>query len=169
MKHTRRQHLVMLGAAATAPFLAPSFASAQSTAHEVQMLNMDPDDRQQRMLFKPGVLRVQPGDSVKFVSGNPGHNAQSIDGMTPEGGEEFKGRINEEIEVTFDVEGTYGYLCLPHQTMGMLGFILVGDFTANLEDVRSAAEDLRGRDTARRVEEHLAEIDAIAEEEGLAG
>lgn len=167
MKQNRRQHLVMLGAAMTAPFIAPGLAGAQTTAHEVQMLNMDPDDRQQRMLFKPAVLRIQPGDSVKFVSGNPGHNAQSIEGMIPEGAEPFRGRINEEIEVTFDVEGTYGYLCLPHQTMGMLGFILVGDFTGNLEDVRSAAGDLRGRDTGRRAEAYLAEIDAIAAEEGL--
>ena len=56
----------------------------------------------------------------------------------------------------------------PHQTMGMIGFILVGDFTSNLEAVREAAASLRGRDTTRRVEAYLAEIDAIAAEEGLA-
>jgi len=49
----------------------------------------------------------------------------------------------------------------------MIGFILVGDFTSNLEAVREAAGTLRGRDTTRRVEEYLAEIDAIAAEEGL--
>ena len=167
MKQTRRQHLVFLGAAAAAPVIGAGYASAEETMHEIQMLNMDPDDRQQRMLFKPGVLRVAPGDTVKFVSANPGHNAQSINGMTPEGAEEFRGRVNEEIEVTFDVEGTYGYVCLPHQTMGMIGFILVGDFTTNLEEVREAASGLRGRDTTRRVEEYLAEIDEIAAEEGL--
>ncbi len=167
MQQTRRQHLVFLGAAAAAPLVGVAPARAQETIHEVQMLNMDPDDRQQRMLFKPGVLRVEPGDIVKFVSANPGHNAQSISGMTPEGADEFRGRVNEEIEVTFDVEGTYGYLCLPHQTMGMIGFVLVGDFTANLEDVRAAASGLRGRDTTRRVEEYLAEIDEIAAAEGL--
>ena len=146
----------------------PVFASDDAELHEVDMLNVDPDDRQQRMLFKPAILRVQPGDTVKFLATERGHNAQSIDGMTPEGAEEFQGRINEEIEVTFDIEGTYGYVCQPHQTMGMIGFILVGDFTSNLEAVREAAGSLRGRDTTRRVEEYLAEIDAIAAEEDLA-
>lgn len=167
MKHTRRQHLVFLGGALAAPIVMSGAARAEDGTHEVEMLNFDPDDRQQRMLFKPGVLRVEPGDTVKFVATDRGHNAQSIDGMTPEGAEDFRGRINEEIEVTFDVEGTYGYVCLPHQTLGMIGFVLVGDFTSNLEDVREAAGSLRGRDTQRRVEEYLAEIDAIAEEEGL--
>ncbi|MFU8881535.1 MAG: pseudoazurin [Rhodobacterales bacterium] len=167
MKQTRRQHLVLLGAALTAPIIMPGAARAEGELPEVEMLNIDPDDRQQRMLFKPGVLRVQPGDSVKFVATDRGHNAQSIDGMIPDGAETFRGRVNEEIEVTFDVEGTYGYVCLPHQTMGMIGFVLVGDFTTNLEEVRSAAGSLRGRDTARRVEAYLEEIDAIAAQEGL--
>lgn len=167
MTQTRRQHLVLLGGALAAPIIMPRVARAEDGQHDVGMLNFDPDDRQQRMLFKPAVLRVEPGDTVKFVATDRGHNAQSIDGMTPEGAEAFRGRINEEIEVTFDVEGTYGYVCLPHQTMGMIGFVLVGDFTSNLEEVREAAGSLRGRDTQRRVEEYLAEIDAIAEEEGL--
>jgi pseudoazurin len=168
MKQTRRQHLILLGGAMAATLGAPALASDHDQMHEVDMLNVDPDDRQKRMLFKPAILRVQPGDTVKFLATDRGHNAQSIDGMTPDGAEEFLGRINEEIEVTLDVEGTYGYICQPHQTMGMIGFILVGDFTTNLEAVREAAGALRGRDTTRRVEEYLTQIDAIAAEEGLA-
>lgn len=167
MKQTRRQHLVLLGGALAAPLVMPGQTQAQAAALQIEMLNIDPDDRQQRMLFKPGVLRAQPGDTVKFVGTDRGHNAQSIAGMTPEGAEEFKGRINEEIEITLDVEGTYGYVCQPHQAMGMIGFILVGNFTTNLDAVRTAAGALRGRDTARRVEAYLAEIDAIATAEGL--
>lgn len=151
-----------------APLATPVFASDDAEMHEVDMLNVDPDDRQQRMVFKPAIVQVQPGDTVRFLATERGHNAQSIDGMTPDGAEEFRGRINEEIEVTLDVEGTYGYVCQPHQTMGMIGFILVGDFTSNLDAVREAAGTLRGRDTTRRVEEYLAEIDAIAADEGLA-
>lgn len=168
MKQTRRQHLVMIGGAMAATLATSRVAMAQGEMHEVDMLNVDADDRQQRMLFKPAILRIQPGDTVKFLATERGHNAQSIDGMTPEGAEEFSGRNNEEIEVTLDVEGTYGYICQPHQTMGMIGFILVGDFTSNLDAVREAAGSLRGRDTSRRVEEYLAEIDAIAADEGLA-
>ena len=131
------------------------------------MLNMDPEDRQERMIFKPAVLRIAPGDTVKFVATDRGHNAQSLPGMTPEGAEEFRGRMNEEVEVTFDVDGTHGYVCQPHMAMGMIGFILVGDFTANLDAVREAAGNLRGRSSQTRAEAYLAEIDAIAAEEGL--
>lgn len=167
MKHTRRQHLTLLSGAMVAAIIMPGSASAEVEIHEVEMLNVDPDDRQSRMLFKSAVLRVKPGDTVKFLASDRGHNAQSIPGMTPHGAEEFRGRINEEIEITLDVEGTYGYVCQPHQAMGMIGFILVGDFTSNLDAVREAAGTLRGRDATRRVEEYLAEIDAIAAEEGL--
>ena len=168
MQHTRRQHLIMLGGAFAGTVASLGTATAQDATHQVEMLNVDPDDRQQRMLFKPGVLRAQLGDTVKFVASDRGHNAQSIYGMTPDGAEDFRGRINKEIEITLSAEGTYGYLCQPHQTMGMIGFILVGDFTTNLDAVREAAGSLRGRDTSRRVAEYLAEIDAIATDEGLA-
>ena len=164
---TRRTHLLMLGGALMSPLLLRPGPAAASTAHEIDMLNFDPDNRREQMIFRPAVLEVEPGDTVRFLAADRGHNAQSLDGMTPEGAEPFRGRINEEIEVTFDVEGTYGYVCQPHATMGMIGFILVGDFTGNLEAVREAGGSLRGRDTPRRFEEYMAEIDAIAIERGF--
>jgi len=69
--------------------------------------------------------------------------------------------------VTFETEGTYGYICQPHATMGMIGFILVGDFTGNLDEVPEAGAALRGRDTTRRFEDYMAEIETIAEERAL--
>ncbi|MFC7703632.1 pseudoazurin [Plastorhodobacter daqingensis] len=164
---TRRTHLLMLGGAMAAPILLRPGPARADTLHEVEMRDFDPEDRSQRMVFRPAILEVAPGDSVRFVAASRSHNAQSIDGMIPEGAEPFRGRINEEIEVTFETEGIYGYICQPHQTMGMIGFILVGDFTGNLEQVREAGANLRGRDTTRRFEEYLAEIEAIAEERGF--
>lgn len=167
MKQTRRTHLAMLSAVFTAPLMVPARLAADATTHDVEMLNNDPDNRRNTMIFSPPVLRVQPGDTVRFLATDRGHNAQSIDGMTPDGAEPFRGRINEEIEVTLATEGTYGYVCQPHQTMGMIGFILVGDFTTNLAEIREAGANLRGRATTERLEEYLAQIDEIAVEEGL--
>ena len=164
---TRRTHLLMLGGAMAAPLLLRPGAAAAGTSHEVEMLNFHPDNRREQMIFRPAVLEIEPGDTVRFLATDRSHNAQSIDGMTPEGAESFRGRVTEEIEVTLDVEGTYGYICQPHQTMGMIGFLLVGDFTGNLDAVREAGGALRGRDSTRRFDEYLAEIDAIAEERGL--
>lgn len=167
MKQTRRTHLAMLSAAFTAPLMVPARLAADATTHDVEMLNNDPDHRRNTMIFSPPVLRVRPSDTIRFLATDRGHNAQSIDGMTPDGAEPFRGRIHEEIEVTLTTEGTYGYVCQPHQTMGMIGFILVGDFTTNMAEIREAGANLLGRATTERLEEYLAQIDEIAVEEGL--
>lgn len=91
---------------------------------EVKMLNKGEEGR---MVFEPSSLRIAPGDTVKFIATDKGHNAQSVKDMLPEGAEPFRGKINEEIEVTFDQEGFYGIQCLPHFAMGMVMTIAVGD------------------------------------------
>ena len=156
---TRRHSLSTAAALLALPMLAALPASAQ-TVHEVRMLNVNPNDPSQRMHFEPPVLRIQPGDTVRFVATDRGHNAQTIESMLPAGGETFRGRNGQDVEVTFTAEGTYGYLCQPHQTMGMIGFILVGDHTTNFAAVQAAVEDLRGRETKARAEGYLLEIDA---------
>ena len=45
---------------------------------------------------------------------DPGHNAETIPGMLPEGADPFKGAINEEVVYTVEAEGVYGIKCLPH-------------------------------------------------------
>jgi pseudoazurin len=90
------------------------------------MLNKGDDGR---MVFEPAALRVVPGDTVVFRATDKGHNAESIEGMIPSGAEPFRGRINEEIEVTFSEEGLYGIMCKPHYAMGMVMLISVGDAT----------------------------------------
>ena len=50
--------------------------------------------------------------------------------MMPEGAEKFKGKVNKEIEATFDVEGLYGVMCKPHYAMGMVMSIEVGEVDA---------------------------------------
>jgi pseudoazurin len=91
---------------------------------EVQMLNRGDAGS---MVFEPGYVQVQPGDTVKFIASDKSHNAASIDGMIPEGADAFKGKINEEIEVTLEVPGFYGVKCTPHFAMGMVMTIVVGD------------------------------------------
>ena len=79
------------------------------------------------MVFEPDFLAIKPGDSVKFIATHKSHNAASIDGMVPEGYAGFKGKINEEIEVTFDQPGYYGIKCSPHFGMGMVMLVKVGE------------------------------------------
>ncbi|MFT4014649.1 MAG: pseudoazurin [Paracoccus sp. (in: a-proteobacteria)] len=108
---------------------------AHAELHEVRMLSRGETGA---MVFEPALLQIQPGDSVRFIATEPGHNAESIAKLIPDGAKPFKGRINEEIEVTFDVEGAYAYKCAPHFSMGMVGLIVVGDAAANLDAIAEA-------------------------------
>ena len=92
---------------------------------EVQMLNKGANG--DRMVFEPAFVQAQPGDTIKFIAADKSHNAEVNKGMLPDGAEAFKGKINEEIEVTLDVEGVYGVICKPHYAMGMVMTIVVGD------------------------------------------
>lgn len=106
------------------------------------------------MVFEPDFLQVQPGDTVTFVAVDKGHNAETLEGMLPEGATPFKGAINEEISVTLTTEGVYGIKCSPHFAMGMVALIVVGA-PANLDAAK--AVELRGKAKAH-FEELFAKI-----------
>lgn len=91
---------------------------------DVKMLNKGADGM---MVFEPAAVTLAPGDSIRFVATDKGHNAEIIEGMLPEGATAFEGKINEELTVTFDVPGMYGVRCKPHFAMGMVMVIAVGD------------------------------------------
>ncbi|SMH28660.1 pseudoazurin [Maritimibacter sp. HL-12] len=99
--------------------------SAFAETFEVQMLNKGSDG--ERMVFEPAFVQAAPGDTIRFVASDKSHNAEINAGMLPEGAEEFAGKVNEEFEVTLDVEGLYGVICKPHYAMGMVMTIAVGD------------------------------------------
>lgn len=113
--------------------LAALAGPADAAQHEVKMLNSGAAGA---MVFEPALLRIQPGDSVTFRATHKGHNAQSIEVLRPDGGTKFQGRMNEEITVSFDKPGIYGYECKPHYGLGMVGLIVVGDPSANLAAAR---------------------------------
>lgn len=116
----------MIRTLATSLALAALMGSAAfAETFEVKMLNKGGDG--ERMVFEPAFIQAQPGDTIKFLASDKGHNAETNKGMLPEGAEEFSGKINEEFEVTLDVEGVYGVICKPHYAMGMVMTIAVGD------------------------------------------
>ncbi|QIL73779.1 pseudoazurin (plasmid) [Diaphorobacter sp. HDW4B] len=96
----------------------------QAETFEVKMLNRGPHGA---MAYEPELLKLSPGDKVKFLASSNGHDAVSIAGMAPAGAQPFKGKINEEIEVTLTEPGIYGIKCLPHYAMGMVMLIQVGE------------------------------------------
>ncbi|MBJ6127419.1 pseudoazurin [Microvirga splendida] len=111
------------------------FAGVAGAAEiEVKMLNKGTEGV---MVFEPAFVKINPGDTVKFLASDKGHNVETIDTMVPEGGKTFVGKMNEEVSVTFDKPGVYGYKCKPHYGMGMVGMIVVGD-AANADQAKAA-------------------------------
>ena len=129
--------------------LALAASPAAAREYQVQMLNKGSDGKM--MVFEPAFIKVAPGDTVKFIAKDKGHNAETISGMTPAGGSTFKGKFNEEIIVRFSKEGLYGYKCLPHAGMGMVGLIQVGK-AANNPQATAAANALPGLGKKKMVE-----------------
>jgi pseudoazurin len=128
---------IMLSLLAAATFAATAAWNAAFAAdHQVQMLNKSPEGV--IMQFEPAFLKIASGDTVTFVPADKGHNSESILEMLPEGAEPWKGKINEEVTVTFAQDGLYGFKCQPHFGMGMVGLIQVGESTANLDAAKMA-------------------------------
>ena len=97
--------------------------------HTVEMLS---SSNGEMMVFKPAVLKIAPGDTVTWKATNPGHNTASIAEMAPDASLVWNGKINEELKITFNKEGVYGYKCTPHYILGMVGIIAVGNDLTNL-------------------------------------
>ena len=104
--------------------LAPA---ALAEVHEVKMLNRGSEGA---MVYEPDHLRIAPGDTVRFLPTQNGHNAASVTGLLPAGAEAFKSKLNQPFEQTFSVPGVYGIQCIPHLAMGMVMVIQVGDAPA---------------------------------------
>ena len=159
---TRRS--VLIGAAASvAAMPVISLAPARANEnHDILMLNKDPDDARARMVFYPKIIKIAMGDSVTFVPTDKGHNCVSTPGMVPEGAAGWKSKFNEQITVTPDRHGVYGYHCVPHKAMGMVGLLLVEG--EGMLDNLEAAKAFRQVGLSRRV---WAGIWTQAEADGL--
>ncbi len=137
MKITRRDGLKFACGAALAAGPLAAFAESHGAMNVVEMLNKGPDGND-RQVFNPPVLQVAEGESVMFKATDRGHNSAADEKMMPEGAEAWKGKIGQDIEVTFDVPGVYGYYCTPHRSVGMVGLILVGEVSQS--DLDAAKE-----------------------------
>ena len=89
--------------------------------------------------FKPDIIYIQPGDTVGWVN-MTSHMTSSVEGLIPEGATPWQSQLGENLQVTLDKEGVYGYVCTPHLGFGMVGVIVVGKPT-NLEAVIKYTQD----------------------------
>ena len=112
-------------------FLFSSLAiAADQTVEMLNRLNKE------SMVFEPKIVRVNIGDTVLWKATDKGHNVEFIKKGVPEGVGKFKSKYNKDTEYKFETPGIYAYWCTPHKNMGMIGFVVVGEDTSNLEQIK---------------------------------
>ena len=129
----------------------------QAENYEIKMLNQGSEGY---MVFEPSVLKIKKGDTVTFKATDAAHNSASIKGMIPSGAKDWNGKLSQDISVTFNVEGVYGYQCTPHMMMAMVGIIEVGGNQSNLESVKAAAQKIKSAFVMNqeRLDEYLSQL-----------
>jgi len=130
-------------------FIAQPAAAAE---HTIEMLNKMGDER---MVYSKKLVYVDVGDTVRWIPTDKTHNVVFLKKGIPDGAEAYKSKVNKEAEFTFTKPGVYAYKCQPHFGMGMIGFVVVGKDTHNLEAVKSIRYPGRAKKVAKEV---LAEI-----------
>lgn len=100
----------------------------------VQMKNMGKDGM---MVFEPAFVKASVGDTVHFVPTDKSHNAETIEGMLPDGVAHSVGGMNQEMTLKIDKPGVYGVKCKPHFSMGMVALVQAGAKPANLDAAKA--------------------------------
>lgn len=129
-------------------------APAGAADHRVLMLNYGKDGG---MVFEPGYVKAEPGDTITFVPENSGHYVQSY--VVPEGATPWKSKLDEKFTINVENEGVYLYICPPHLMMSMIGVVQVGK-PVNLDEVKKKSERLRSKLIMKsgRLDEYLGQI-----------
>ena len=100
----------------------------------IEMLNKQDKER---MVYSKKVVKINLGDTVFWKATDKGHNVEFIKGGVPEGVDKFKSKFNKDTEYKFTIPGIYAYWCTPHKTMGMIGFVVVGNDKSNIDAIKS--------------------------------
>ena len=109
---------------------------------EVEMwTNFNDEKKNQR--YEPLIVSIDIGDTIIWKSVEKSHNVEFMKGGVPEGVGDFKSAISQDAEFTFTIPGIYAYICSPHKTGKMVGFVIVGNDKSNLEQIKKVK--LRGK------------------------
>ena len=108
-----------------------TFASAADMT--IEMLNKDADGN--RMVFSKEIARVDIGDIITWIPTTKGHNVEMISSPNDM---KLKSKNGKEVKMSFDKAGIYYYWCTPHKGMGMIGLVVVGNDTSNIDQIAKA-------------------------------
>jgi pseudoazurin len=128
------------------------FGVAYSGEVEVEMLNKLNNEY---MVYSKKIVKIDAGDTVFWKSVNPGHNVEFIKGAVPDGVEAFKSKLSKDVKYKFEIPGIYAYWCTPHKSLGMIGFVIVGNDLSNLEEISNVRYFGKSKKIAEQLIEKL--------------
>jgi len=70
----------------------------------VEMQNKDPVTMV-RNIYAPGLVHINPGDTVRRIASNKGHNIEFIRRAVPSGVARFKSKLGKHISYRFEIPG----------------------------------------------------------------
>ncbi|USZ69242.1 plastocyanin/azurin family copper-binding protein [Halorussus salilacus] len=110
-----------------------------------------------RNVFDPKIVRVEVGGTVTWVNESGNHSATAYHPdndrtlRIPEDAEPWDSSVlvdrDATFEHTFEEPGVYDYYCTPHETLAMVGTVVVGDPDPDPDDqpgLRPPGEDFSG-------------------------
>ena len=119
---------------------------------EVQMLNKLNNEY---MVYSKKIVKIDVGDTVFWKATDSSHNVEFIKGAVPEGVESFKSKLNKDVRYEFKIPGIYAYWCTPHKSLGMIGFVIVGDNLSNKEAISNVKYFGKSKKIAEKLIEQL--------------
>jgi pseudoazurin len=119
---------------------------------EVEMLNKFNNEY---MVYSKKIVKINIGDTVFWKATDSSHNVEFIKGAVPEGVETFKSKLNKDVKYKFKIPGIYAYWCTPHKSLGMIGFVIVGNDLSNKEDISNVKYFGKSKKIAEQLIEKL--------------
>lgn len=130
--HARRVLMIVaLGPLSLGCFSSEPTATAGGTVTATVMMT-------DQLRFAPATVTIHVGEAVRWqnvtsaithtVTADPGRAENPADVSLPPGAQPFNsGAVTpgQSFQHTFTVAGTYRYFCIPHETLGMLGTVVV--------------------------------------------
>ena len=159
--HTKWSEIMRTTLFATSLLVGSAIAASAETI-EIDMLNKN--DAGDRMVFGQELIRAEVGDVIRFIPTDKSHNAQSAKDALPEGQEDFRGKMNKVVEYTVTETGLTAVICQPHQAMGMVALVVVGNDFSNAEQILDARIPGKGMDKIEALLEEARAAVPVAEE-----
>ena len=119
---------------------------------EVEMLNKLNNEH---MVYSKKIVKIDVGDTVFWKATDSSHNVEFIKGAIPEGVEAFKSKLSKDVSYKFKIPGIYAYWCTPHKSLGMIGFVIVGNDLSNKEAISNVKYFGKSKKIAEQLIEQL--------------